>query len=482
MTPTDLNKRLKNRESLVSPPDSDAGNSPWAETPIASGSEMAPAKPSVDVVERREKRRISRRRIFLYFVLAFVFMRLSMVHQILEHLLHADTYLIYFVAIPALIGIPATGGFQRAFKYHSALYWTAFALWMIPTSVFSTWRGGSIALMIAYFRTEFLLLYAIGGLVTTWRECRWLMYTISGAALVNVISFFFLKELDENGRTSLTFGTVANSNDYCAHLLYVLPFLLWVILISKSNYLRTGGFLAIVLALFEILAAGSRGAMLGLATAIIVFTTTTTAKLRRTILFVTPVLGILVFALLPTSVRHRMFAFSADSSEMTPEALQSEQSREQVLRDSIAFTIQHPLLGLGPGQFSNVEGEQTTKAGNKLWIPAHNSFAQIASENGFPGLIFYLGGVLSSLFLLHKIDRSLVGKPGMKEPAAAVLCVRIGLISFCVAIFFVNFGYFFYLPAMAGIVIAIAASTKQLVAVATVQKRRGEPKVPPIRL
>ena len=77
----------------------------------------------------------------------------------------------------------------------------------------------------------------------------------------------------------------------------------------------------------------------------------------------------------------------------TSEALESSQSREQVLRDSIAFTIQHPLLGLGPGQFGNNEGEQTTKSGEKLWIEAHNSFAQIASENGFPGFIFYIGGI-----------------------------------------------------------------------------------------
>ena len=62
-----------------------------------------------DALERR-------RRIFLYFVLALVFMRFSMVHQILEHLLHADIYLIYLVAIPALIGVPATGGFKRAFR------------------------------------------------------------------------------------------------------------------------------------------------------------------------------------------------------------------------------------------------------------------------------------------------------------------------------------------------------------------------------
>jgi hypothetical protein len=467
-----LKKRFKKRESLITRTDPDTGDPPSAQPPVLSGSGKASVKPGPE--DGLEKRR----RIFLYFVLGLVFMRLSMVHQILEHLLHADIYLIYFVAIPVLIGIPVTGGLKRTFQYRSAMYWTAFAFWMIPTSIFSTWRGGSVTLINGYYRTEFVILFAIGGLVTTWRECRWLMYTISAAALVNVISFFFFRQLDENGRTSLTFGTVANSNDYSAHLIYVLPFLLWVLLITKSKYLRIAGLLVVALGLFEILAAGSRGAMIGLVSAILVFAFTTTAKLRRIVLLTAPVLGILVFALLPSGVSHRIFAFSADSSEDTSEALESSHSREQVLRDSVAFAIQHPLLGLGPGQFGNNEGQQTTKSGEKLWIEAHNSFAQIASENGFPGFIFYIGGILSSLLLLNKTGRLFVGKPDLDEANAAILCVRIGLISFCVTIFFVNFGYFFYLPALAGIVIAIAASTKQLVAIPTTRKKKRKSKAP----
>ena len=472
MTRAVLKKRFKKRESLIPVTDPATGDPPSEQPPVLSGSSTASDKVSHD--EALEKRR----RIFLYFVLALVFMRFSMVHQILEHLLHADTYLIYLVAIPALIGIPATGGFKRAFRYRSARYWTAFAIWMIPTSIFSTWRGGSVSLINGYYRTEFLMLFAIGGLVTTWRECRWLMYTISAAALINVISFFFFRQLDENGRTSLTFGTVANSNDYSAHLLYVLPFLLWVILIAKSKYLRIAGFLVVALGLFEIMAAGSRGAMIGLVSAILVFAFTASAKLRRIVLVTAPVLGILVFALLPSSVSHRIFAFSSNASEDTSEALESSHSREQVLRDSVAFAIQHPLFGLGPGQFGNNEGEQTTKSGEKLWIEAHNSFAQIASENGFPGFILYIGGMLSSLLLLNKTGRLFVGKPNLDEANAAILCVRIGLISFCVTIFFVNFGYFFYLPALAGIVIAVAASSKQLVVVPTVRKKKRKSKTP----
>jgi O-antigen ligase len=269
----------------------------------------------------------------------------------------------------------------------------------------------------------------------------------------------FFRQLDENGRTSLAFGSVANSNDYSGHLIFVIPSLLWVILINKSKHLRLAAFLALALGLYEVLAAGSRGAVLGLITAVLVFAFTTTAKIRRFVLVTVPILGLLVIALQPISVRHRLFSFD---SEATSEALESAHDRKQVLNDSIRTTIQNPLLGIGPGQFSNVEGKRTRTTGQSLWIEAHNTFTCVASENGIPGLVLFMGGILSSLFLLNQTARLLAGKPNVEEVATAVMCVRIGLISFCVTVFFLNFAYFFYLPALAGIAIAVAASGRRL--------------------
>jgi O-antigen ligase len=457
MIPTHLNKR------------SNKPNEPWSDldrTTNESPSEFAALNSPADRGSRKVKKNKGNKwhRISLYFALGLVFVRLSMIHQLLEYLLHADIYLLYFVAIPVLFAIPAMGGFKRAFQFRPALYWTAFALWLLPTSLFSSWKMGSLNLVTGYYRTELVLLFAIGGLVTTWRECRWLMYTISSAALVNLVSVLLFRKVDDDGRTSLVFGTVRNSNDYSGHLIFVLPFLVWVVLITKSTYLRICGLLALALGLYEILAAGSRGAMIGLATAIAVFALTTTPKVRRIVLVVAPVLAVLVITLLPSAVVHRIFLFSADNSAISEGAMESSHDREQLLKDSIATTIRHPLFGVGPGQFANVEGQQTAQAGQKLWYDAHNSFMEIASENGIPGLIFYLGGVLSSLFLLNKTGRLLKGKPGVAEAVAAVLCVRIGLISFCVTIFFLNFGYYFYLPAMAGISIAVSASCERLLA------------------
>jgi O-antigen ligase len=401
-----------------------------------------------------------------YFALALVFIRFSMIHQILDYLFHRQLYLLYFVGIPVFIGILTTGGLGRTFRYRPAVYWTAFGLWLIPAVLFSTWRGGSFGEVANYYRTEFIMLFAISGLVIRWRQCRWLIYCIAFAALVNVTSIKLLGQLDNNGRTNLPFGTVGNSNDYPGHLIFVLPFLLWIVLDTKSISVRIAGFIALALGIYEILASGSRGGMLGLVAAIVVFVFTAPSKLRRVILFTIPAVVVLAITLLPHAVVHRIFLFSGDSSEKDIEALESSDIRKQLLKDSIRFTIQHPLFGVGPDQFPNEEGMQTgeLRPRSRLWFGTHNSFTQIAAESGIPALVFYIGGILSSLLLLNKTDRLCRGRPHLNEIATAIMCLRIALIAFCVAIFFLNFGYFFYLSAMGGIAISVAAATDKLVA------------------
>jgi O-antigen ligase len=411
------------------------------------------------------------RKVSLYFALALVFVRVSMLHQLLEYLLHTDTYLLYAAGIPVVIAIFSTGGFRHAFKYTSAKYWAAFVLWLIPTTIFSTYKSGSLTAITGYYKTELIILLAVIILISNWREFRLLMYTISAAAMVNVVSVLLFREIDQNGRTSLAFGTVANSNDYSGHLIFVLPFLLWVTLVTRSNFVRIILFFVLVVALFEILAAGSRGAMLGLATAVIVFVLTTTPKIRKIVLITAPILAVVVISLLPHSVSHRIFAFSTDESEAPSEAMGSSRDREQLLKDSIILTIKHPLFGVGPGQFSNAEGEQTANSKERLWYGTHNSFTQIASENGLPGVVFYLGGILASLLLLNKINRRLSGRPGAKETCSAVICIRIALISSCVTMFFLNFGYFYYLPFLGAMAIAMAESSKEFAGAPIAKKR-----------
>ena len=70
-----------------------------------------------------------------------------------------------------------------------------------------------------------------------------------------------------------------------------------------------------------------------------------------------------------------------DTKENVASAYGSAQQREQLFWRSVEVTKEHPLFGVGPGNFQVISGD---------WHVTHNSFTQMSSEGGVPALIFYL--------------------------------------------------------------------------------------------
>src|ERR1041384_6998690 len=73
--------------------------------------------------------------------LALVFLRFSMLHQVLYLLMGLNLRLLYLVGIPALLGVVLAGGIPRTLRDRSAAYWVAFAACLIVSTPFSSWRG-----------------------------------------------------------------------------------------------------------------------------------------------------------------------------------------------------------------------------------------------------------------------------------------------------------------------------------------------------
>jgi O-antigen ligase len=210
---------------------------------------------------------------------------------------------------------------------------------------------------------------------------------------------------------------------------------------------------------YLIIASASRGAFIALIVMMIFMLFMATRRQRITGLFVSAAMLVSAIALAPSLAVQRILSYSAASTDSTREALESSEIRKQLLQDSLWLAITHPVLGVGPGQFPVVEGRSAKFAGRfGLYYEAHNSFMTVASECGTPALILYLSGIVSSFLLLNNIFRKVASDPSCTEVRNAVVCVKAALLAFCTAITFVNFAYFFYLPAFAGLIAAMAAS------------------------
>jgi O-antigen ligase len=59
----------------------------------------------------------------------------------------------------------------------------------------------------------------------------------------------------------------------------------------------------------------------------------------------------------------------------------SAEARRELLETSIQIMVQHPLFGVGPGNFQVVTGG---------WRVAHNTYSEMGAEAGIPALILFL--------------------------------------------------------------------------------------------
>jgi len=390
---------------------------------------------------------------------ALVFLNFSELHQLLTYVTHVNLYLLYLFGIPTLLGVALAGGIRKTLGGRPAIYWCLFAAWMVVGAPMSTWKGGSVSALIPYFRTVFPLLFVVAGLTLTWKECRSMMLAIAaGGVVIMTAAKMFQDTGDRYGdRLALEFGTISDANDYAVHLIFILPFVIWVGLTAKFKPLRAAAWAATCFALLLILRTASRGALVALAVGVVYWIIRGTMGQRLVLLAAGPVAAIALIAFVPKSSLVRIVSFSSDESNASQEALESSQLRKYLLEQSIIYTFEHPVFGVGLAQFSAFEGENTKSLGTHgYWHNTHNSYTQVSSECGLPALGFYVAAVLSTFLLLNRTYRKACTRPEYREIRYATFCLMLSLVGYCAGSTFVNFAYFMYLPVLTGLAIAVA--------------------------
>ena len=407
------------------------------------------------------------RKLGLLFALGVVYLRYSLFHEVLSYYGGFNTKVLYLFAIPAMFFLVFSNGFRRIFSARSAFYWLAFIAWMGVTVIFSIWRGDSASYVWTYLRTDLPMLFFLAGLPMTWKECRMVFYTIALAGITSVsFSLFFgYSNYYSSGRSGLAFGTMSNPNDYAGILILALPFIVFMVLRPMNVFFpirilfQLAGLAAGVYGFYLVLASGSRGAVVAILACLVFAFFNSRASVRIALLVVVPLAGVGVISVLPATTLSRLESFSTGAQAIDTEATESARMRQNLLMASIHDTLTHPIFGVGPGQFPNYEGKgKTHQQGG--FITSHNSYTEISSETGLPGIFFYAAGIFSAFLLLLRTWKVTEQFPQTKEISTACFCLALSCVGFCVAIFFLNFAYFFYLPGFSGLIISLSAAVK----------------------
>jgi len=399
------------------------------------------------------------RRISFRFCLAALFLRLSVLPELIYYVTQHNTYLLYLVGPLAMLTTLLRGGIQRTFSARAAYYWLGFVVWMILATPFSSWRGGSAASVFSYLRVDVIFLILVGGLALNWSDVRSIYRTIAAAALVNLLTTKLFERMDAGRMTLISTGTIGNSNDLAAQLLLVLPFVMYFGMgRGRSIVTRLVVLCLLLWGLWVILETASRGALISLAVVFLCLLIRGSLPQKAVLVFFAVVAALLALTVLPFETRDRLGSLFGGKNK---EAAESEASRRYLFQTSVKYTFEHPIFGVGPGQFSNFEGRSSAEQGQHgNWHATHCFLTQVSSECGLPALFFFVAGLGSALLLVGRTYRR-AKREGYPDVANACFCYVLAMAGHLTALLFLAQAYTFELPAMVGLAATLAIAAER---------------------
>lgn len=309
-----------------------------------------------------------------------------------------------------------------------------------------------------FVKTELPFILVFGGILLTWRDYKYAMYTmVLATATVLATSTAFLD--NSYGRAAIEFGTIGNANDLAAHLIFSLPFLYFAIVAPKVFFpIRALALACTFGALYYILASASRGAFLSLLALTLFMLFRASTKQKLVLMILAPVAIAVGLAMIPKSNFARIFSLFGDSvvaqignDVSVDEAAQSKEIRMYLLKKSIEYTVRRPVFGVGPGNFASFEGLESRESGQKgSWHQTHNVYTQISSECGIPALFFYLGAMIATFKLASKTYKQAKQYKDCEDISIAAISLMMCMVGFGICITFLTIGYRFYLLGLAG--------------------------------
>jgi O-antigen ligase len=359
-----------------------------------------------------------------------------------------------------LIGMIMTGTTKAIFKTDIGRVMTLFTVWVAICVPFSTWRGGSYQIFILALQAMGLLFF-MAAFIRSLDDCYRVIYVMALAvAAIGLMSFVSHGSNMNDPRLGLgdaRNNTLGDANILALYLVVGLPFL-WFSSTWKKGIVKIGLLLLMAPVLIAMARTGSRMGLLALGLGTIFFLIFASASQRAVIILGGFVCLVLAVFLLPARITERFTTLFNPSTRASEEAAESAQARQAMLIRSIQLTLEHPLVGVGPGEFMDAEAAEDMAMGKRgMWHYTHNAYTELSSETGIPGMVIFLIAFWRSYKGLTPYRSRF---PSQRVRRAA-LCIQIAVLVSAVGAFFLSIAYSGILYAIMGISAAFQLAASQ---------------------
>lgn len=335
--------------------------------------------------------------------------------------------------------------------------------WMFVSVPFSYWSGGSAAYVLSFaeFFAPLMVLVAVAS--KTPADLVKLCGVIAFSCLFHLI----LNGTVQGGRAALE-GTFGNSDDVALLAGFTIPFVVLVANRIKNRLFRYGlliggvGYLVLTIG-----RTATRAAIPAMIAMVGVYFFRGSGGRKVGIVACTAIAAVAAVFTLPQATLERLSTIldavagpsSASSDAGMTEAEVSSFERHEVMADAIHTAITHPFAGVGAGLFTQYRWDRMLRPNgrHKPYIPAHNTYLEIASDSGIPGVIFYLIFLGSMFAAIHGTRRLTAARATPEEDLmwSIALCAEAALVYFSVCAIFMTCDKHPHQFALAGLTIAM---------------------------
>lgn len=241
-------------------------------------------------------------------------------------------------------------------------------------------------------------------------------------------------------------STKGDANNLALTLVSAIPFSIALFKIEKNIISKAILGLSTAIILFTVPLTFSRGGLLALI--VVLFLLVSRIQKKRYAIFILLLFVGLSVLILPTAVWERASMTSLSSMDA------SIQMRTRLLRGGLAMFLDHPIFGVGIGNFIV---HSYHYSGVLPPSYAHNMFLHVAAELGILGLFFFAALLWITWRMLRQVQKATSGET---QPFLffASQGIEISLIGFCVATFFLSQQF----NKMLWILIALSVCVKRL--------------------
>jgi O-antigen ligase len=266
---------------------------------------------------------------------------------------------------------------------------------MCITIPFSFWRGGAYDVVINQFSKAAMVALLISMIVSSVGELRRLLWVQAASVSVMTIASIVVHPTGPAGTSARLWGlggVFSNPNDFAINIAINFPLCLAFFLGTKGVLKKLIWGVALLFLLYGVIATYSRSGLIAMLICFVICVWVFGIRGKRPQVIVAAIAVLFVGVGVAVSTPRYLTRLSTLIEGGDVQGSMDHGSldaRRELLMESIHVTLQHPLFGVGPGNF---------QAYTQSWHVTHNTYTELSSETGLPGL----GLFLTILFLTFR--------------------------------------------------------------------------------